>query len=789
MSLPSHHEAAAVEDLIHKLRLRDVAVQQLKERCDLIQEDYEHNFRLAQQQAVELQTLRAKGGVLEKQNRRLEAQNSALQSKLREADGEVQRQTQSLHSTVESLRAQLLVGQTEHGTLTRKYADVEMQLATLRQELQQQSGRMSRDAETIRREAMMDVETRLLEKERLLRTREEQTLRDVQAVEHRCVALSSELGRVKELKETADIRLEELTKTIARKEFLLQAAQEQLNETKKHHAQQLHKLELEAQGATVLREQGDKSSTSQLLTMQREIERRIHDNDLLEQKILALKQQHELEVRRRSDEKDELLRSLEDKCRLQQDKLRSTESRCTELEDEAERLRRRISEGKKTHSSLVVSGTLLEDKLDDLQRALTMRDAEVARLKSESERTAAIADRKEKEADELRAEFERRAWQDRVSDEMNLEKKKIEFREHGTSRMHPAGGAALNVAADPNASLMHNGLPYPATSTTTYPSPLPPHFLSSSQLNLSAIANEVKQQIQQQQQQVQSSPITLFASSDQQRQSNSSGNAFLHEISLLREQHQLEKLQLERRLQEATQSARRQRNRVAMLEAADNQDSMIINNNDVAAKYHFSSSATTPMRSMTRRTTAFEGNSTPSGGRGVAAQHLNSSRDGSEHMSIGREDQENVAATKKQHNSSGPLPPAVGLPPRAGASSATSRVEELQRHLADSPIGRPISVDSHKKKSTAFEGNSTTTPSGSRGVAAQQHLNSSRDGSEPMSIGREDQENAVAAKKQHNSSGPLPPAVGLPPRAAGASSATSRVEELQRHLADSPVGR
>jgi chromosome segregation ATPase len=666
MTTLSHHDNA-VDELVQKLRLRDIAVQQLKERCDLIQEDYEHNFRLAQQQAVELQTLRAKGAVLEKQNRRLEAQSTALQSKLREADGEVQRQTQSLHATVESLRAQLLVGQTEHGTLSRKYADVEMQLSTLRQELQQQSGRIARDAETIRREAMMEAETRLAEKDRLLRTREEQTLRDVQAIEHRCVGLSSELGRVKELKETSDIRLEELTKTIARKEFLIQAAQEQLNETKKHHAQQLHKLELEAQGSTVLKEQGDKSLTAQLLSSQREVERRIHENELLEQKIVAIKQQHELELRRRCDEKDELIRGLEDKCRLQQDKIRSSESRCTELEDDIERLRRRIGEGKKTQSSLVVNGSLLEDKLDDLQRALTIRDAELARLKSESERATNIADRKEKEADELRAEFERRSWQDRVKDEMLLEKKKMEWREHGAAKMMMHTGGVAAAVQDPNLSL-----PYAQQQpSSSFATPLP-QFFSSSQLNLSAIANEVKQQIQQQQSSIHHNTPPP-PPSDPQR-----GSAFLHELSLLREQHQLEKLQLERRLQEVTHSARRQRNRVAMLEAADRADPM--SQDDMPQ-----TSSGTPMRSKQQRRATFDDGAPSTPG----AQHLNSSRDGSASMSIYRDDQENVQTTRKpQGASNGAV--ASGLPPRA-ATSATSRVEELQRQLAESPLGRPIS--------------------------------------------------------------------------------------------------
>lgn len=695
--MASHHDAA-LNDLLQKLRVRDIAVQQLKERCELIQEDYEHNFRLAQEQAVELQALRAKSGVQDKQVRQLEARCTALQGKLREADGEVHRQTQSLQSTVESLRAQLLVGQTEHGNLTRKYADLEMQLASHRQELQQQAGRMSREAETIRRESLMESETRLSEKERLLRVREEQTLRDVQNVEHKCVELSSELSRVKELKETSDLRVEELTKTVARKEYIIQAAQEQMNEMKKAHAQQMHKLEVEAQGATVLKEQFDKSAASQLLTSQREIERRAHENELLEQKLAALKHQHELEVRRRTEEKDEIIRGLEDKVRGAQDKLRSAESRCTELEDEVERLRRRIGEGKKMHSTMMVNGSLLEDKLDDLQRALTTREAEVLRLKSETDRIAGIADRKEKEANELRAEFERRAWQDRVSDEMQLEKKRMDWREHGASKLHHHDGNNVGGSSHLSAVVGNNGASQSHNDVSSFqqPSPIaPPQFLSASQLNLSAIANEVKQQIMQQQQQQQ--PASMAA-----HNATGGGTAFLHELSLLREQHHLEKMQLERRLQEASRSARRQRNRIALLEAEDENDAQPDGDGgDGGRRVVDGEISDTPQRHPHRHPHRVGSKAAEHSPRGLSVSspggvHLNDSRDGSTAMSIQNGDEDNTARA----GSRGKMPPRVphhhrsaGGTPGSRGGSATSRVEELQRQLAASPVGRAVAAD------------------------------------------------------------------------------------------------
>lgn len=637
-----------IDALISKIQVKDVAIQQLKERCELMQGDYEHNYHLLQSQAVELHSIKTKCGVQEKQIRQLEIRCAAQAAKLKEAEGEVHRQTQSLQSVVESLRGQLLVSQTEHSNLQRKFADQELELASLRQEMHQQSGKISRNAETVRREVLMETETLMREKERVLRVREDQLVRDTAALESKCLELTSEVQRLREAKETTDFRIEEMTKVIARKDFLYQQSQEQINDMKKSHAQQLSKYELDAQASSAMKDQMDRAFNAQFLSLQKDLDRRTHDCELMEQKVSAQRQQQELELRRKSEERDELIRSFEDKLRVLHDKVRQLEARESSAQEEVERFRKRASEGKKMSNQFQASTTVLEDRVEDLQRMLTTKETEIGRLHGEIERLNALTLKKEKEADELRAEFERRSWQDRIAEEAAFEKKRLEWRKHGASRISIDHSAANN---NPESSFQQQGNSTAYNIPQSAQSPIPPQQGGISPYpstnNANSLAVDVRNQMAQQQQ------LSFAAPSF----NNASQSFVLQELALIKEQHLIDKSNLERKLQDAQRALRR--HKTSSFFDDDGEES----------------------RNPSAYRSAAAGGQENSFTDGRPPKYVSSSVD---HLNVSDD-----RATQQQQRSEGGGKPSTPTGLRDSAIGANQlRVEQLQKQFAESPLGK-----------------------------------------------------------------------------------------------------
>ena len=213
--------ADTVDQLLHKIHVRDVAVQQLKDRAEAMQSDYEHNYRLLQKQTIELQSLQAAQHVQLKQIRSLETKNAAQIQKIKNFDEEVRRQSQGLLSQNETLRGQVTVLQNELTTIQRSVAEKDVELGTLRRDLQEANGKLSRQSQNVRREVLQEQEVASRDKERLLRVREDQLLRDVNQVENRCLELASENTRLKEEKTALEARFEELHRMSTRKDFTL----------------------------------------------------------------------------------------------------------------------------------------------------------------------------------------------------------------------------------------------------------------------------------------------------------------------------------------------------------------------------------------------------------------------------------------------------------------------------------------------------------------------------------------------------------------------------------------
>lgn len=232
--------ADTVDQLLHKLQIRDVAIQQLKDRAEAMQSDYEHNYRLLQKQTVELQSLQADHHVQRKQIQQLEAKNAAQLQKIKNFDEEVKRQSQGMISQNETLRGQVTVLQNELTSLQRSIAEKDVELTTLRHDVQEANGRLTRNQQVVRREVLQENEVASREKERMLRLREDQLLREVNQVEARCMELSSDNTRLKEEKLALESRFEELARVSARKDFTLSQFQDQIIELKRQQIGRAH---------------------------------------------------------------------------------------------------------------------------------------------------------------------------------------------------------------------------------------------------------------------------------------------------------------------------------------------------------------------------------------------------------------------------------------------------------------------------------------------------------------------------------------------------------------------
>ena len=577
-----------IEGLMDKLHEREIAMASCRDALVSMQTDYEHNLRILREREADLQTLRAQFSMLSQQNATLEARCTAQLQRIKENDGEVKRQTQALSTKNETLLAQITILTQEKQSALRSQSDAEVELTQLRHDMHQLNAKIMKQVEMARNEARMDCETLIKEKDRVLRVREEQVHQDCVRLETRLLEMSSENARIRETTQNFELKLEDCNKIISRKDVQIEQLQAQLVELKRHATNMQSQLQQEQEFHRLAKEQLDRSAQAVGSTAQRDLERRTHDLELAEQKISAMKSQHESDIRRRAEEKDDIVRTYEDKLRGMNERIRTAESREAEARDDCERQRKRSAEIKKELSATETNSLLLHDRAEDLERVISKKELENGRLHGEIQRLLGQLQEKEKEAEALRVEFERREWQDRLVADERMQGRVKEWRsmsQQQTSQRFASQSVPPNNNNNTqvDSSDLENfgaagggrsrsaARAFPDVSTVL-------QSATPMGMNRQAIASDILQEIKAQL--VNQSHTGAYLSDG----INKSGASLLmgpggyhdrsiqQELTLLREKHELDRLEMERKLGEATRLADRQRRRAERLIEEQKQD-------------------------------------------------------------------------------------------------------------------------------------------------------------------------------------------------------------------------
>ena len=417
-----------MESLTEQVQQREAVISAQNQTLDRMRDDYQHNLKVLESRDEEIKQLHDRKAALERDYETVQndlatavGRSDALAATLADVDAAHEQNTKHLKEQLEAHKAQNSILLGEKANLQRIVSERDMEIATLREEAQHLRSNYTRQLESERRKFQQDFEEALQEQHKQTLMKEEQLHVDKKKLETRTAEIFSELARVKDTQVHTEMQKEEFQKLAASRESTMNHLQQQINEIRRASKQREADLESEVASLRAAREQAERSGTTHHLTLSRDLDKKTHEVELLEQKVAALRTQHEAELKRRSDLYDEHMKEADQKRRLAEEKQRSADSRALELNDLCERLKRQTTELKRDVDASDMQNGVLKEKVEELERALHRRDQNWEKAESDVKKLTALLNEKEKEIALTRTEMHRREQRDRAVKENQLQ--------------------------------------------------------------------------------------------------------------------------------------------------------------------------------------------------------------------------------------------------------------------------------------------------------------------------------------------------------------------------------
>ena len=583
--------AVDVEDLRQRLRQREDLFATFQKKYGAMKEDYLYNLQVIAERDRELAVLTDRIKALQDALSVAEGKCQSQRVTLDEVGERVNAATAQHRDRIDALQAQLNVCSGDKLIAERKVQEATGEVVTLREEVQRLQSALIREVDSARKNAAAELEADSRERERLLRDREASARQEARALEARLLEHQSENARLREALRTSELKLDEAQKALGQKDNTVAMLQAQAAELKRSIQRQTAQNEVEAAAMSAAKEQLEKASGSHFMALEREIERRQHDIELLEQKLASANTTHEQELRRKHEEREDLLRQSEEKLRAAQTRATVAESRVHELTDALTRHQNTINQLRKTAASQEDEIAALKEDAEEQRRSASRKDVEVQKLNSDLSRCVRSNLDREREVELMRMEFERKEAQERAQHDMEVQTRVESFRR--TAAAAASTFPASHIMASPigpnRTALRSNWLESQqslnltsggvagATPAAVRPNDVPMAPPPSANRDLNSSTAEALNDIQKQLAAQQSEADLLL-------QSRREASQLRRELALVKEQHERTKDDMQSQLDEVKRQMNREKRRAELsLATMTNQHSAAADDSPVAS--------------------------------------------------------------------------------------------------------------------------------------------------------------------------------------------------------------
>ena len=433
-----------LEDVVRQLNTRDRENERLAASSRKLLDDFVHNSRMLQEQADEIASLKHELDEKENAIASLQSDVSQYHGASQDMESRVAAETKTFSETVDTLHQRARDQSAEIVKLQATVAGKDQTILALEKKCQLIEANAAQRIEMARREAEMESDGVLRERSKHNQRIETEYRQLLSEREAKLVAASLDASRHRDEALKSTEKLRDAEKELLERELHIRRITSERDEVQRAKDFEIRTAKDELEVLVKARSEAERAQQMTILGLQKELDRKQHDLDLLTNKNTDHRHLSDQEVRRRDDALQEERRVLHDQERQHAEKLRQAERALAESQDLVDRLKRQLRDEAASRDAAEGERGHLDERILTLQRALGKRDLDVQRLQNQVTSLLKEVSDAEKAADVVKAEFDLRDRIELSKQELELSRRLKRFHE---SAVHPEHGLAESFAA------------------------------------------------------------------------------------------------------------------------------------------------------------------------------------------------------------------------------------------------------------------------------------------------------------------------------------------------------